>query len=307
MFEVCVNECHKNHANSVQLLRAFPGPRRTPHLQGAAKLQRTQGKRLQDLPGSAPIASDIASGPPQQASPIYGVIRPVPRIPPASAPPSHEGTPAICDWQYTAIDPSLEGNMINPCLQTGSQGFSVDQSVMAEMFNLIMDEEVPVEQATPCDRRSGRGENRESQAYELVTRGLPNEAAYQYYLRSEMEKLVNNFEVEYNAYLQHKNHPSTAIKLSGRPSEQPEITPMARSGTDTLSRRALVVTTMESGQRYGPTEGPETSRLLAPESEAPAFIGHDQIVGLEFAWVSFFHYSLREQASRSLSFTHTLN
>jgi len=278
----------------VQFPRAFPGPKRGPHLQGTAKLQRTQSRRLQESPGSAPMASAVASGPPQQASPSYDLISPTPRISPASAPPSHGGAPGICNWQHTAIDPSLEGNILDPCLQSVSQGFSVDRSVMAEMLNLITDEErasIPVEQATPCGRWGLRGENRENPTYELVTRGLPDKAAYQDYLRSEMEKLVNNFEVEYNAYLQHQDHPSATMKLSGGPSQQSEITLMAGSSTNTVSRPALTVPTVESRQSYGPTEGLEALRLLAPEPEKPAFINHDLIPRPEFAWVRFPHYS----------------
>ncbi|RPB24462.1 hypothetical protein L211DRAFT_878004 [Terfezia boudieri ATCC MYA-4762] len=257
--------------------RAFPGPKRVP--------QRIQSTRLRDSPGSAPTASAIGSGSPQQASSTYDSIRQAPSIPPASAPPSHVGTPTIGNWQHTAIDPSLEGNILNPSLQTGSQGFVVNQSIMAELLSLITAEK----RTTPYGGSGRLGENRESPMYELVARGLPDEETYQDYLHSEMEKLVNNFEVEFNAYLQRQNHPSITMKLSGGPSQQSEINPMAKSGksnTDTLSRQELAVPTMESRKSYGPIEGSETLGLLVPEPEALVFIDHNLIPGLQFDWDS---------------------
>ena len=279
---MCVNEGHKNHANSVQLPRAFPRPKRVHQLQGMVELQKTQGRGLQDSTSSKPIAPTIASGPWQQY-PSYQVMRLAPSISPASAPPSHDGTPAIRNWQHTAIDPSLEENILDPCLQTDSQEFNLDRGFMAEMLNLITDEErtpIPMEQAIPYG--GGRiGENKESHNYEFLARGLPDEATYQDYLRSELEKLMNKFEIEYNVYLQRQNHPSTTRKLSDRFNQQPEITPMVEPEETGM----LVVPTLEPGQSYRSTEGSESSRLLALELEAQVFTNHDLIPGRGFDWV----------------------
>ncbi|KAF8448532.1 hypothetical protein BGX38DRAFT_1188309 [Terfezia claveryi] len=266
---------HLPARSNSMMRRAFPRPKRVP--------QRIQSTRLRDSPGSAPTASAIGSGSQQQASPTYDSIRQATSIPPASGPPSHVGAPTIGNWQHTAIDPSLEGNILNPCLQTGSQGFVFNQSIMAELLSLITAEE----RTTPCGGSGRIGENREIPMYELVARGLPDEETYKDYLHSEMEKLVNNFEVEFNAYLQHQNHPSIIMKLSGGPSQQSEINPIAKAGessTDTLSRPELVIPTMEARKSYGPTEGSETLGVLVPDPEAPVFIDHDLIPGLQFDW-----------------------
>ncbi|KAF8429710.1 hypothetical protein EV426DRAFT_668321, partial [Tirmania nivea] len=282
---------HLPARSNSMMRRAFPGPRRVSQLQGTAELQRTKSRKFQHSPGSAPTAPVIACGPTQQASPTYDSIRPAPNIPAASAPPNHGETPAICNWKHTAIDPRLGENILDPCLQTDCRRFSIDRSVMAEMFNLITGEETkptPIEQKIPCGGEGRVGENKESPIYELVARGLSDETTYQEYLHSEMEKLVNKFEVEYHAYLHRQNHPSTIMTHSGVPSQQPEITPMAGSGktsTGTLSGPALAVPTRESGKSYGSTED-SGLRLLAPEPEAPVnvFIDHNLRTGLEFDW-----------------------
>jgi len=163
------------------------------------------------------------------------------------------------------------------------------------MLNLIADEEItpmPVEKLVPCGGR-GLEENRESSIYEFVVRRLPNEASYRDYLRTEMEKLEDTFEVEYKAYLQCQNHPgSFKLSAAGRPTQQLEVTSMVESrnaGTGILSRPAVL--TIEPGQSYGPTGDTES------EPGAPVFIYNDLMSGEEFNWVSFLHYTLHEQAS----------